>query len=175
MSPEAPERFALQLRVPHWSARTQVQLNGEPQLSPTPGRYLVLEREWQAGDVIELSLDMGLRLWAGERECEGKASLFRGPLLLAYDPRFGAHDPRSLPELGATWLEAAPVPWSRPPLPLVLLKLPAGDGAELVLCDFATAGAAGHRYVSWLPVRGGVTQPFSRTNPSRTRSTTQAG
>jgi len=33
----------------------------------------------------------------GERECEGKGSLFRGPLLLAYDPRFDSLDPRNLP------------------------------------------------------------------------------
>jgi DUF1680 family protein len=174
VTPEAPERFALRLRVPHWSARTQVRVNGQVMPDPVPGRYLLLDQVWQPGDVVELSLDMSLRLWAGERECEGKASLFRGPLLLACDSRFGTHDPRSLPVLDAAELTETPVSWSRPPLPLVLLKLPARDGTELVLCDFATAGAAGNRYVSWLPVRKVAPQPFSRANPSRTRGAHQA-
>lgn len=168
ISPSEPERFTLRLRVPHWSARTTVQVNGEAQAEPLPGRYLVLDRKWQPGDTIELCLDLRLRRWVGERECEGKVSLFRGPLLLAYDLRFGTHDPRSLPLLEAVPLPETELSWARPPLPLLLLKLPAADGQPVVLCDFASAGATGTPYVSWLPARGAAPQPFSRTNPSRT-------
>jgi DUF1680 family protein len=168
VSPTSPERFTLRLRIPHWSARTQVSINGEAAPTPAAGRYLVLDREWRPGDVVELSLNMGLRLWAGERECEVKASLYRGPLLLAYDPRFGTHDPRSLPTLDAARLRETEVACRRPPLPLLLLKLSADNGEDLVLCDYATAGAAGTSYVSWLPIRGAVLQAFTRENPSRT-------
>ena len=49
------------------------------------------------------------------------------------------------------------------------LKLSAA-GQELMLCDFASAGAAGNAYVSWLPAPGVVRLPFTRENPSRTRS-----
>lgn len=174
VSPEAPERFALRLRIPHWSKHTEVQVNGEP-AAAAPSTYLTLDRNWQPGDTVELTLDMRLRAWAGERECAGKASLFRGPLLLAYDPRFGAHDPRSLPPLDLTRVTATEVEWPRPPLPLVLLKIEAADGQEMTLCDFASAGAAGTSYVSWLPVTGVQPQPFSRENPSRTRSSMSDG
>jgi uncharacterized protein len=174
VSPEAPEQFALRLRIPHWSAKTQVQVNGEP-ATAAPGTYLTLDRTWQPGDTVELTLDMQLRAWAGERECAGKASLFRGPLLLAYDPRFGAHDPRALPRLDLARLTPTELSWAQPPLPLVLAKVPAADGPELVLCDFASAGAAGTSYVSWLPVTSAEPQPFSRQNPTRTRSVISNG
>jgi len=136
---------------------------------PVPGRHLALDREWRSGDTIELWLDMGLRVWAGERECEGKASLFRGPLLLAYDPRFDSLDPRSLTTFAATWLEESEVPWTFAPQPLLLRRLNAAQGKQLLLCDFASAGATGTQYVTWLPLDGATPHPFTRANPSRTR------
>jgi uncharacterized protein len=169
VSPEEPERFALRLRIPHWSERTDARVNGEP-IAAIPGHYLTLDRTWHPGDTVELSLDIRLRAWAGERECNGKASLFRGPLLLAYDSRFGTHDPRSLPALDLARLTTAELPWSRPPLPFLLVKVPTADGQELTLCDFASAGAAGTHYISWLPAIGMRPQPFSLENPSQTRS-----
>jgi hypothetical protein len=167
VSPDAPEPFVLRLRMPHWSTQTEVRVNGERQAAE-PGRYLPLDRVWLPGDTVEVTLDMRLRIWAGERECEDKASLYHGPLLLAYDPRFDRHDPRSLPAIDLTRRKAEELAWDRPPLPLLLVKFPAADGQELVLCDFATAGAAGTGYVSWLPVRGATPQPFTPQNPSRT-------
>jgi hypothetical protein len=35
--------------------------------------------------------------------------------------------------------------------PMLLLKVPGPEGEELTLCDFASAGASGTRYRSWLP------------------------
>ena len=61
-----------------------------------------------------------------------------------------------------------PVTWTRDPLPLLLRKFPTADGRSITLCDFASAGAAGNRYLSWLPVSGVPVQPFSRENPMRT-------
>jgi uncharacterized protein len=169
VTPDAPERFTLRLRVPHWSAQTTVQVNDEP-IVPMPGSYLVLDRLWEPGDTVKLSLDMSLRVWAGERECAGKASLFRGPLLLAYDPRFDPEPPASLSALDLRQLAATELSWSQSPAPLVLLNVAAGRGREMVLCDFATAGAAGTSYYSWLPLQGAKPLPFTRANPSRTRS-----
>src|SRR5262249_43943387 len=166
---EAPERLPLLLRIPHWSAQTEIRVNREAAPMPVPGQYLAIDREWRSGDTIELALNMGLRVWAGERECEGKASLFRGPLLLAYDPRFDSLDPRQLPTFDPTRLQMIDAPWRLPPRPLLLHGLSAADGRQVVLCDFASAGAAGAPYVSWLPVQGATPQPFTRTNPSRTR------
>jgi DUF1680 family protein len=167
VSPEAREQFLLRLRVPHWSAETSARVNGEP-FPTTPGQYLRLEREWQPGDMVELTLDMGLRAWAGERECAGRVSLFHGPLLLAYDPRFGAHDPRSLPPIDLSRAADIELPGSHAPRPLLLVRLPAENGDELTFCDFATAGAAGTPYASWLPAASSELLQFTRENPSRT-------
>jgi DUF1680 family protein len=167
---EAPESFALRLRIPHWSEQTNLRVNGEAAPMPVPGHYLTLDQQWKSGDAIELSLDMALRVWAGERECEGKAALFQGPLLLAYDPRFGMLHPERLPILDLTRLQEYDAPWALPPQPLLLRKLAAAGSQDIVLCDFANVGATGTPYISWLPARGVTPQPFTRANPSRTRS-----
>ena len=147
-----PERFTLRLRIPAWSRETKATLNGQPLEGPTPGAYLSIEREWQTGDTVGLELDMSLRVWVGEREAAGKASLYRGPLLLAYDRRFNALDPDDLPALDLAHLQAEVVPWRGGfPEPWLLLRAPTSDGRELVLCDFASAGAAGTPYRTWLP------------------------
>ena len=85
VSPERPLRFPLKLRVPHWSAVTRVWVNGEPVPEVKAGTYLAVDRLWNAGDKVELDLDLSLHYWMGERECAGKASVYRGPILLTFE------------------------------------------------------------------------------------------
>jgi DUF1680 family protein len=151
VTPDAPARFALRLRIPHWSARTQVAVAGQPLPAPPAGQYLALDRLWQPGDTVDIAFDFAPRAWVGERECAGKASIYRGPILLAYDPRFDRYSPDDIPAIDPARLELAEAAWTTRPLPLVLARTTAADGRPLTLCDFATAGAAGTRYVSWLP------------------------
>jgi uncharacterized protein len=150
-----PEKFPLKLRIPAWSQQARAALNGAPLAEVVPGAYLVLEREWQTGDMVTLNLDMSLRAWAGEREAAGQASLYRGPLLLAYDRRCNPFDPEDLPALDLQALPAEElVEWTGGyPAPWLLLRLSAPDGRALTLCDFATAGATGTPYRTWLPIR----------------------
>ena len=83
--------WTLQLRIPAWSANTRVQANfeGVP-TTAVPGSYLEIRRRWKAGDEVALQFDFGLRAVAGANEAAGKVSLYRGPLLLAWDQ---AHTP----------------------------------------------------------------------------------
>ena len=93
---------------------------------------------------------MALRAWVGEREAQGKVSLYRGPLLLAYDRRFNTMDPDDCPPgPAADAAGAGELAWAG--ARAVAPAAPAADGRELVLCDFATAGAAGTPYRTWLP------------------------
>ena len=132
-----------------------------------------------------------LRAWAGEREAAGRASVYRGPLLLAYDQRLNALDPGplllddrqrlnrldpgALPVLSAARLRAAGPAGRRgrglaaatgAGAPLLTLRVPTERG-DLILCDFASAGAAGTPYLSWLPFEGLRPVAFSRDNPLR--------
>jgi hypothetical protein len=107
-------------------------------------------------------------VWVGEKECAGKASVYVGPLLLAYDPRFDAYETTLLPapDLGArpAVVEAHDTGYAPP---IVLYRFPAAGGKNVTLCDFASAGAAGNPYVSWLPCPSGKPVPFTRDNPLR--------
>jgi uncharacterized protein len=106
-----PERLTLRLRIPAWSHATRVRLNGDPLAGAQGGSYLPIERVWHDGDRIDLELDMPPRAWVGAREAAGKVSLYRGPLLLAYDRRFNALDPDDLPPVAPAGLAETPLAW----------------------------------------------------------------
>jgi DUF1680 family protein len=172
---EHPEAFTLRLRIPQWSARTSVTVNDEPVTPVTPGTYLAIPRHWSDGDTLHLALDMSLHYWVGEREQAGKCSIYQGPILLTYDQQLNAMDPDDVPTLSAHVLSAG-LRLTGPsagdetfvgllPRPWLTVAVPAVDGRELVLCDFASAGAAGTHYRSWLPVTGLSPRPFTREKP----------
>jgi len=170
VTPTRPAEFALRLRIPGWSRHTTVAVNGELVAgAPTAGTYLTLSRRWEAGDTIELVLDMGLRFWEGERECAGLTSIYRGPLLLAYDARYNRElhttglpvayggDPGQttaaclqIPAIDAASLDTEPGAWDDWLPPLLLLEARTQDGRSVRLCDFASAGQTGTLYRSWL-------------------------
>jgi len=74
----------LNVRVPAWVAKPAVvKLNGETQnVKAMPTSYISFERQWKAGDVIDLTLPAGLRLEYA-RDDSSMVSIFHGPVLLA--------------------------------------------------------------------------------------------
>jgi uncharacterized protein len=160
-----PETFDLRLRIPAWSTATRVSLNGENLAPPQPGEYLSLPREWKDGDTLKVQFDMTLHYWVGDRECQGLTSIYRGPLLLAFDPVYNTVDPDAVPGLDAKTLRPVIATTNRTIQPWVLVKVRALNGQDIELCDFATAGAYGNYYRSWLPVRGIDPIPFSLDKP----------
>ena len=188
VKPSKSSEFALKLRIPHWSSETHVRINDEPPLSAKAGSYLRIDRKWKTSDKIHLTLDMSLRAWSGEQECEGLASIYRGPILLAYDHRYNLQnakadtpqirdvqewDPVScmleISPIDASKLLSKPAQWTDWLPPQLLLEFEAANGEAIYLCDFGSAGEAGTPYCSWLPVKGcPETREFSRENPLRT-------
>lgn len=54
--------FPLALRIPAWSERTRVSVNGKgAETAPVPGTWHVVDRTWRDGDRVEVEFDMPLR------------------------------------------------------------------------------------------------------------------
>jgi DUF1680 family protein len=138
---------AFRLRVPSWSASFSARLNGEPMGSPrTEKGYLVVEREWRAGDRLELELDMGIRFLRARPEVAeaiGQVCAQRGPFALC------AEEADNGPGLQRLEVDtAAPVEAGRSRLdceagpPLESLRVSVGGRRMLLPPPGARSGAA---------------------------------
>lgn len=167
VTPATPVELELRLRIPLWSCSTAVTVAGTAQPAPEPGTHLAIRRVWQPGDTVEFSFDMRPWYWAGERECAGRSSVYRGPILLCVDTDFTAGDDPDPVLAVATGgeLELEEPDPARPAH--VLARHPAVDGGTVTLCDFASAGQHGNWYRSWLRIRDTQSAVFSRHNPFR--------
>jgi len=143
------ETFDLNLRIPSWSEKSTVRINGKKMESPNKGVYYGINRKWKNGDTIELTLDMDLHYWAAGDKLAGNVSLYRGPLLMAIDSRFNGKWDGSRPEIDVLNMNEKASVSSVFPQPMVLLTVKDSYGDELVLCDFATAGQSGTYYTTW--------------------------
>jgi len=187
VSPSAPAEFSLRLRVPYWSENTHLSLNQQELEGLHPGHYYEIGRLWRPGDALHLKLDMSPHFWYGERECQDFASIYLGPLLLAYDQRYNRHlssrlkvakipedpwqvtgDHLSVPTLDTSQISFKVMQWNGWFSPLLLLESRIADGEPVYLCDFSSAGMTGTLYRSWLPIANSSGRTgFSPANPLR--------
>jgi hypothetical protein len=75
-----PVRFPLYLRVPGWCENPKLKINGEASsVKARPRSYIMIDRQWTDGDVVELTLPMEteIRKWAKNHN---SVSVDRGPL-----------------------------------------------------------------------------------------------
>jgi hypothetical protein len=187
VSPEREAEFTLRLRIPYWSQKTRLSLNGQDPKEVQAGKYAEIHRNWQPDDILRLELDFSLHFWHGERECQDMVSVFRGPILLAYDQRYnrspGSQDEerripddpfkvrRDLltpPKINPGRLPLTVSPYEGWHAPNLLVQTHDAEGRPVFLCDFASAGMTGSLYRTWLPAE----QPkpaaaFRRENPLR--------
>lgn len=77
----------ISFRIPRWAKGVnRILVNGEDMgLSAQPDTWAVLEREWQADDVIEISLPFSLEFKPVDEENPDIAALCFGPVVLAAD------------------------------------------------------------------------------------------
>ena len=76
-----PTAFPLKLRIPAWTERAFIQV-GHEQIEKhlKPGSWHTLDRTWQNGDTVSITLPQHIRL---ERRFHNSVSVSRGPLLYA--------------------------------------------------------------------------------------------
>lgn len=149
--PERPEPFALRIRVPRWSRTTMVAVNGHALDGVLPGTYLLLGTNWKPGDIVEIAFDFSLHFWAGEQECTNKISVYRGPVLYAYDARYASLDPDHLPTLDWESAQLEDAPWNGDIEPWILATIRDKSNVSFPVCDLSSAGQTGNHYRSWLP------------------------
>ncbi len=78
--------FTLKIRYPKWAVNgAEATVNGEPvPVDGDPASYIAIQREWRAGDRVEVRFPMSLRLEAMPDDSRRAAVLY-GPLVLAGD------------------------------------------------------------------------------------------
>ncbi len=176
-----PCKMRVRFRIPSWAEGATAAVAGAP-VAAKPGTYCDIERDWSQGEAVSLHFPMPLRAVTGEREQSGRVSVYRGPLLLAWDQADNDHDEFAIPRVAPEMLRAvAVVPPSTSVTtcaPWVLMEFPTPRG-PVRLRDFATAGMSGTRYRSWLRTVS-VAKPVSSTPPVlaaslRTGAEPQAG
>lgn len=98
VEPAGVERFTLALRIPDWCPEAKIAVNGEVQpmdAALVRNGYYWLQRDWQAGDKVELALQMPVtRMYSHPlvRANAGKVALQRGPLVYCLEEADqGAH------------------------------------------------------------------------------------
>lgn len=92
--PAKPEKFTVALRIPAWSAKTVLKVNGKRMKAHAHAGYTEITREWAKDDEISLSLDMRVRIVDAPDDKDDKnakchKALVRGPIVLARDARLG--------------------------------------------------------------------------------------
>jgi DUF1680 family protein len=161
----------LRLRIPAWSARTTVKLNGKALDGVKPGGYFTVEREWRLGDVVEISFDMPVVA----HTLAHNVAFTRGPVLLARDSRFADGD-MTEPFRRGSVKDGAKMAFASVRTPgddmwmAFTATLPIGSHSEnpegalpstVSFCDYASAGNAWRRdnyYRTWFPVEYGPSE-----------------
>lgn len=110
LSLERPQKFALELRHPHWlQGPLQVMVNGRAwPLQSTPSSYARIERRWKDGDRVEIALPMHTRIEALPDGSDWVA-VMHGPLMLA--ARTGEEDLEGLVADAGRGSHIAPGPY----------------------------------------------------------------
>jgi DUF1680 family protein len=85
VDPSRTEEFTISLRIPSWSIKTVLTINGEA-ITTEAGTYARIHRNWNKGDRIHLELDTRGRIMRAPGNVNDMA-VMRGPIVLALDNR----------------------------------------------------------------------------------------
>ena len=151
----APSEVTLRMRVPAWTKRATLAINGETVAADlTPGTYVSERRTWHRGDTVALNLPMPVRMMVAQPRLEqarGQVAVTRGPVVyclesvdlpegvtvdqiyLARDAQWSPrHEPGLLGGVTVVETEALAVPEVDPNGPLYQ-ELPSGDARRVTV------------------------------------------
>ena len=160
--------FTVKFRIPAWSQKTVLKVNGKPVDGVKAGSYYALTRTWTIGDVVEIFFDMTVRAHV----MNNHVAFTRGPIALARDTRFNDGDinevfrRRSLKDGQAVDFASVRAP-SEDIWMAYSASLPIGSHTEhpdgrrpqtVFFCDYASAGnlwQPSNAYRVWFPMELG--------------------
>ena len=161
--------LAMRLRIPAWSAKTVVKVNGAAQDGVKPGSYFTVSRDWKLGDIVEITFDMPVVAHV----IDHSVAFTRGPVLLARDSRFADGDMTEVFRRGeiADGQRMDGFSAVRTPSDDIWMAfsatLPVGphhanpegaNGLAITFCDYASAGnlwQPANYYRTWFPIEYG--------------------
>jgi DUF1680 family protein len=85
LNTDSPTKLAIRIRYPSWVAegKLAVDVNGEPvEITNKPGRYVEIDRTWNDGDTIDVSLPMHTTIESLPYQ-DDYVALVHGPIVLA--------------------------------------------------------------------------------------------
>ncbi len=148
-----PRPWTLSLRIPGWCHQATCSSNDEPATAVIANEhgYVPLRRTWQAGDSVELKLEMQPRWIEAHpniRSCEGRIALQRGPLVYAFEALDNGGN------LDFTLGSDPPLSWEHRPDLLggtTVIQTQAADGRPLLAIPFyALANRAPSTQQVWI-------------------------
>lgn len=159
-----PEEMAILVRIPQWSKKSFVKVNGENLEGPNAGSNMTVKRVWKNNDVIELNLDMDGRVVETSTNPKSYA-IVRGPIVLSRDTRLEGPALESIitpikDKEGFIKLEpvvqANPEIWMEYKASFIPESYAEGGSkpVSVVLCDYASAGNSKEgapTFKVWLP------------------------
>jgi len=85
VEPAGKSEFTLFLRIPEWSLKAIITVNGKPlSEAAAPESYYAIKRIWKKGDLVQLEFDMPVQAVRANprlREGMGSVALQRGPIV----------------------------------------------------------------------------------------------
>lgn len=159
VAPDKTTQANIALRIPGWTPNATVKVNGETMQGVASGEYYVINRQWNAGDEITLTMEMPAHLVSLNQS----VAIERGPIVYARDSRFDdgfVDEVVTIPNkdgiIQMKTEENGKDMWITVSVPMVrgTYNDASTDARHIRLCDFASAGSTWDeriRYRVWLP------------------------
>jgi DUF1680 family protein len=155
VSAKESAEFNLGLRVPSWCPKFSVLCNGKEMYEGETGSMLNIDREWQSGDILEISMDMNNRFVEGDPMYAGYYAFVHGPLVFALDEELNPGIDVEKIKLGTIDInkvkqvsEQLPEGW----IGEIAYAIPAAgeDATDLIFVPFLDAGQNGSMFAVWV-------------------------